>query len=103
MARAALDQGLKGRPSFPALSTGDGVCSIDTDGGAVCSLSWGAGLPRSGVGATDGGGMSIYSKGVGGRGVGRGAILSTSSEEEDEEGEGGDLSIRLISSLWTFL
>src|SRR6267142_5076880 len=66
----------KGRPPLPALSMG----------GTEVGLSWGAGLQRSGVGATDGGVSFIYSKGVAGRRTGDGgtsAPVSPSSEEED--------------------
>jgi len=66
----------KGRPPLPALSMG----------GAEVGLSWGAGLQCSGVGATNGGISSIYSKGVAGCKTsdgGASAPVSPSSEEED--------------------
>src|SRR6266850_884650 len=66
----------KGCPPLPALSMG----------GAEVGLSWGAGLQRSGVDATDGGVSSIYSKGVAGHRTGDGGTsvpVSPSSEEED--------------------
>jgi|SRR6267142_3202815 len=66
----------KGRPLLPALSMGS----------AERGLSWGAGLQCSGVGATDGGVSSMYSKGVAGHKTGDGgtsAPVSPSSEEKD--------------------
>ena len=74
--------------------------------GAKKGLSWGAGLQHSGVGATDGGISSIYSKGVAGRCIGDGgawAAVSPSSEEEDKMGGAVIHSRRLCSSLWTIL
>src|SRR6267142_4876749 len=86
----------KGCPLLPALSMG----------GAEVGLSWGAGLQCSGVGATDGGISSIYSKGVAGCRTGDGgasAPVSPSSEEEDGLGGSKIRSKRLCSSLWTVL
>ena len=86
----------KGHPPLPALSMG----------GTEKGLSWGAGLQHSGVGATDGGVSSIYSKGVAGRNIGDGGAwvpVSPSSEEEDKMGGVVIRSRRLCSSLWTVL
>src|SRR6266850_2890852 len=86
----------KGCPLLPALLMG----------GAEECLSWGAGLQHSGVGATDGGVSSIYSKGVAGCKISDGgtwAPVSPSSEEEDKIGGVEICSKRLCSSLWTIL
>src|SRR6267142_337324 len=69
-----------GCPPLPALSMGS----------AEVGLFWGAGLQHSGVGTTDGGISSIYSKGVAGCRTGDGgASMPVSPSSEEEDGLGG--------------
>src|SRR6267142_3938767 len=79
----------KGRPLLPALSMGS----------AERGLSWGAGLQCSGVGATDGGVSSIYSKGVAGCNIGDGGACTPVSSSSEEEGKMGGSVIHLRGSV----
>src|SRR6267142_5604905 len=79
----------KGHPPLPALSMG----------GTERGLSWGAGLQCSGVGATDGGVSSIYSKGVAGRNISDGGACTPVSSSSEEEDKMGGLVIHLRGSV----